>query len=292
MAAIVAVVLSLMGVNTLGRRALVAAGIFDPWRGGDSPGGSIPIESVGAPAPWQALKIPVGAFPAHKRYLPPLRALLDQLTGALVEERGLSAEVFIQGNHLHRKGGAAVMAAHGAAWIPIQGLGVWPGREPPRLWTWKDFVFLLPGMSPGELMYNVFRITGPGDARYQARDLMLGRGTVLEILLEGDLDAWLEKTRAVLLPPIKEPTFRSFPYYIPLLEIETLRSARPEQLEEWLGGASAYIRESREDHALLLLSRQPLIPVLERLGAGKVPGEQGAWRVPVERLLATGAPQR
>jgi len=252
----------------LGTNLLWRTGWLDPWRDG------IRLEALPAPAGVEALFLPVGAFAVAERHRPPLADFLDRFTEAAAGEFGLWTEVFLQGNHLHKGDSAAVLSSHGREWIPLTGLGVWPDREPPRLLNWKDLVFKLPGMAPRTLMYNLYRISTGDTARRQARGLMAGRGLVLQVMGPGSPEQFFDKGREVLLPPIQEPTFRSFPYYVPLLERKTAGQAG---LEQWLCGAVVYLRESPEDDGVVIVSRRPLAGVLEKIGARR--GPKG-WSVP------------
>jgi hypothetical protein len=52
-------------------------------------------------------------------------------------------------------------------------------------------------------------------------------------------------------PQIAGLSLRSFPSYIPLLDGASLRAASDRDLQDWLCGATAYMRESSEDGGLL-----------------------------------------
>src|SRR5262249_33892544 len=115
-----------------------------------------------------------------------------------------------------------------------------------------------------KLTYPVLRIITP-NARPTAAKAMIPFGPLL-IVLAADGDAFLERASAVLVAPIHDPTFNCFPFYVPLLEARTLASAAAARCDAWMGGASIYIRESFEDKGTLILSRQPLTPLLKQFG--------------------------
>jgi hypothetical protein len=225
-----------------------------------------------------AFLLPVSGFPVPENELARLRIFLRKLSTAILRTSGLTLDVFIQVARLHIGDGSYRFASHGGEWMPEIGLGVWPDREPPRLWTTNDFMDLGPDERPKRLMYQVFRVSTSVESRENARDVMLGLGCVLQILTADDTPALLRKAKETLLPPIKDRSFRAFPYYVPLLDRNSFLAAKSsEDLERWLCGISVYIRESFEDNGLLILSREPLEPILEGLG-GRFESESG-WRL-------------
>ncbi len=273
--AAVAVVIVMSGFLP-GEGKLAQVGLGDPWKASENGPAGIPLRRVSAPPGYHAALVPLGDFPVHQRYAAPLAELTENLAGAL--QGAAPSQFFIQIEDLAKKGGAALLSAHGVDWIPMQGLGVFPNRKPPTLWSWKDFFLKLRGAPSRVLIRYVFRVSAGPEARDSARREMTGRGVGLEVFLNEDVDAWLAKTRATLLPAITEATFRAQPYFVPLLDSESLAEAQPGQLEAWLGGATAYVRESPSDQGLLILSTRPLEQVLQPLGLVK-DGEAG-WRVP------------
>ena len=231
--------------------------------------------------PWEAFLLPVTAFPTLEPELGPLRTALSRLTAALLQAWKLKAEVFFQFTELHQADAAQRLADHGREWIPAVGLGVWPDRPPPAIWTREVMENLKEGESPPTLMHQMFRVTTGAEARDKARDTMLGLGTIIQILTTDDGDAFLAKARQVLLPPIRDPAFTCFPYYIPIFDAASLQKASAPQLDEWSCGASAYVRETYHDRGIVRGSRGPLGPVLEKLGARLVRDPEPAWQLPV-----------
>jgi len=195
----------------------------------------------------------------------PVKAFLRELTATLLLDGSLSLEIFVQLMQLHWGGGPEKLAQHGREWLPMLGLGVWPDREPPRFWTMEDFKDLTPGEKPRTLMDQVFRISAPTEARLNARDVLLGLGTIVQIITPETTEVFLRRARSVLLPPITDPSYTCFPFYVPLLEAKSIVSARMEEIENRLCGASVYVRESKQDNGVLIVSRDPLRGVLDRL---------------------------
>jgi hypothetical protein len=184
--------------------------------------------------------------------------------------------------HLDYEGGGSMrLSSHGREWLPRLGLGVWPDRQPPTIWTKEDFRNLAPGEKPRTLMDQVFRITKSHEARVDAADTMLGLGAIVQVFTRDSGEEYLKKARALLLPPIKDPSYTCFPFYIPLLELKSMTGAASEKVESWFCGASVYMRESVEDKGVLLASSQPFDAVLRSLGGQPEQGTEPAWKVSV-----------
>ncbi|MEW6366068.1 MAG: hypothetical protein AB1714_15670 [Acidobacteriota bacterium] len=220
------------------------------------------LKRVRCEKPWDTFVLPVSAFPVPKAELTPIREFVSELASKIASTRKLASEVFIQFAQLHHEDGPTRLSDHGREWMPTTGLAVWPDREPPTLWTIDELTNVLPGETVRPMMNVVFRLMGPIPARENARDTMMGLGTIIEIMIQGSADEFLAAAHAVLYPPLKEPSLKSFPFYVPLLEAKSFANARAEQLATWLCGAKAYIRESVEDKGILIASDQPLEPLL------------------------------
>jgi hypothetical protein len=223
------------------------------------------IEAIPLIPPFEAylLRLPSG-FPIVDEQVPVIRELWQKIADTALARWELSAEVFIQLARL--RGATRRFEQYAGTWMPTYGLGVWPDREPPTLWTKADFESLNVGESPKPLMYKLMRVTTSPQARSHARFVMLGLGGVLEILIEPNADRYLKRTKDLLLPPIVERAFRIFPFYIPLIEKKSLLAAKADQLKEWFCGSFLYMRESPEDNGIVIASSQPLSPILEQFG--------------------------
>ena len=116
-----------------------------------------------------------------------------------------------------------------------------------------------------------------GAARSNARDQMLGFGVVMEMLGAEASPVLLKKGTDQFLPGIEDPSFRAFPFYVPLFEQRTLEKSSGADLDRWSCGATLYIRESAEDRAIVIASREPLGPIFQKLG-GKPLGR--GWEIP------------
>lgn len=230
--------------------------------------------------PWKhegtALLLPVSGFPIPEPELARIREFLQGLSDRVIAKSRLSLEIFVQLAQLSLADGARRFSAHAPNWQPEMGLGVWPDREPPSLWAKEDFLNLGPGEKPRRVTYHVFRVTAL-PSRAEARDVMFGLGTVIQIMTRDDSPSLLRAAREVLLPMIKEPAFRSFSYYAPLLDRNSLTAATAQQVQAWFCGSSLYIRESFEDTAILIASLQPLDTVLSEMGGQPSGDSAGNW---------------
>jgi hypothetical protein len=231
--------------------------------------------------PWKldgdAFLLPVSGFPVPDAELTHLRTFLRNLSGAILRNQSLSLEVFVQVAQLSVGDGIARFSAHSREWKAKMGLGVWPDRQPPTIWTKEEFLELGPDERPRRLVHQLFRIGGTTDVRQSAHDCMLGIGVVMNIITRDETKALLEKGKAALFPHITDPSFRSFSYYLPLLDRNSLLAGNAQQLDNWLCGSSFYIRESFEDKGILIASRDRLKPVLD--GLGELSQSGGDWHL-------------
>ena len=230
--------------------------------------------------PWRLFTLELAGFPVPAKILKPLRTFLQLLSTALVEDWNLNQEVLVQFDRLEVADASARFAENGSAWIPETGLAVWPDRKPPAQWTMKEFLDFVPGRM-AVLMYQYFRITKSPEAKEHARDVMLGYGTVAQMFSPVDWNALKSKGDEVLLSTIEDPSFRAFPFYLPIFELKALRNATSEQLDKWSCGVTVYVRESSEDNALLIACRQPLEPLLAKLGGAPDDTAPNKWSIPV-----------
>ena len=191
-----------------------------------------------------------------------LRTFIEVLTAMIVEKWQLTAEIFAQLSQF--EGGKEALRKYREQWIPQLGLGVWPDRPPPTLWTRADFVELAPNEKLRPLAYQLLRISEKGAVRIEARNLLLDLASLLQIFTS-DGDAFLRRSKAELLCKIDEPLFRNYPFYAPLLDSKSIESADEAVLEQRLCGAPVYIRSSREDNGVLLISRPGLSEIIDGL---------------------------
>jgi len=242
---------------------------------------SIALRPLDAGKPWEAYLLPVSSFPAAKEESSRLIWFFNRFSTFLGPQH-LASEVFVQANELELGDGADRFSQHAPQWVPQTGLGVWPDRKPPEFWNRGDFEKLALGGKPRPLLYQVFRLAALPDARAGARDVMLGIGATIQIMLPGPPAEFFQRTKALLLPPIKEEALRGYPFYVPLLDRKSIDGSDPQRLDEWMCGARVYIRESVEDKAVLIVSKEPLTPFLEQLGGRFERNPDPVWHIPLQ----------
>ncbi|SRR6266498_3547237 len=239
---------------------------------------SVTLEPVNTPEGWvgEVFLLPVSAFPVPDAELTEIRRILRLLNSEIY--RSGDCEVFIQMAHLHLGDGGARLSRNARDWMPQMGLGVWPDREAPALYTPEEIQNVKQDEKPRTLMHQVFRVSAPAPARKKAMDVMLGLGTMIQIAPNETWDDFRARTTEVLLPPIEEPSFRFFPYYVPLLDKHSVVSVKSVDLQRSLCGATAYIRESVEDKGILVVSVAQVTPILEKLGAKLITEPKVCWQ--------------
>ncbi|HUO30570.1 MAG TPA: hypothetical protein VMU80_15200 [Bryobacteraceae bacterium] len=238
----------------------------------------ISLEWIPMVEPWEAVFFHVEDFPLAPQELRTLRRLWLSFRHLWVDKGSLSTEVLIHTARMEARG-AERFRQYARAWMPQPGLGVWPDRPPPRLPSQADLDDLEPGEKPKPPIEQVLRVTGPPPTKRHALDVMLGFGVVVEVFT-ADND-FFERARATLLPPIEDRTLRSFPFYAPLLERKSIEEAGSRQLNQWFSGAVAYVRECAEEKGMLIVSHEPLTPMLEQLGAHFERSPAPVWRLPM-----------
>ncbi len=241
---------------------------------------TVQIQLLPSRAGWEVYRLPVSQFNIPTEECTRLYSAVRRIRDALVRERSLHHEAFIQLEQFEEKEARTIFAAHSKEWIPEIGLGVWPDRDPPAVWTKEEFRSAPPGERVRPLMYNVFQISTTPAARRRAVEVLFRFGAMMEILTSLGPDSLFEGMTEELLPPIQDPSYTCFSYYVPLLEAKTVTAAPIEQMERWCRGISVYIRQSFEDRGVLILSRDPIGRVIEALGA--VPEDSGktSWLIP------------
>jgi len=268
---------------------------------------SIRLSRLPVPKPWAGFLLHLSGFPTPEAELAPVRVFLDSVVALLLKQNAGSLATFLQFSQLHVADGSLRFSSRTREWMPSLGLGVWPDREPPHPWTLDELRDLAPDEKPRSLMDVVLRVGAPRKdmlpppeqlkalpdkvrallqdklkAPTQAkgddiRNVMLGLGTVLQFVVALDQESFLATARKLLLPPISDPMFTSFQFYVPLLQSTSISNANPALLEAWSCGAYAYIRESPEDQGILLWTRTQMEDVFRQAGAVSHGDE---WSIP------------
>lgn len=212
---------------------------------------AVELEEIDWLAAGEAWLLRVGKFPVAEPEMPVYRDFVERLTAALITAWDLRADVLGQVFELGRGLESRVVADNSRRWFSILGLGVWPNRPPPTVWKKEDFLDADPDVGIRPLMDTVLRIPSQ-KLRAEARAAMAGTGILLQVLLPGREEDLLERARRLFLPSIQERILRGKRFFFPLLERRTLEGASSQQLQDWYCGATVYMRESREDTALLM----------------------------------------
>jgi hypothetical protein len=210
---------------------------------------------------WNAGILKVSALPISAREEADFRAAAQILYERLeTEHRDSVQEVFFQFHAFNPGHDVELLMKYGPNWMPDFGLGIWPEREPPRLWTKEEFEEMEVG-SMRPMMYKACRITADDRSRRHAWDTMLGRGHLLLIGVSDPVE-FFKAERRVFQPSIQERLLASFPFYVPFLTASVLVSSPTIQLDAWLPFVRYYLRESAEDQGLLVISQKSLTSLL------------------------------
>lgn len=222
----------------------------------------IHIEMIEVAPPHSAAVVKISHFPVAADDGAKLHAFLTALLR--IAGAGLNLEVLFQNEYFAK--GRDLVNPHLPEWRPEVGLGVWPNRPPPELWKKSDMF----RMARGErvpLMYQVSWIAAGPKAASRALDLLLGRGMIVAIFHAGPASELMADYKQTFLPAIQVPNLRILPFYVPLLDLQSLHQAQPGDLRCWLGKARFYLRESPQDNAILLIADTDLNVILERSSA-------------------------
>ena len=229
------------------------------------------FDELEAPAGWHVYAAQVPGFPIKPEPRARLREALQAAVDALRGRRPLALSTWLLMDSLHKDGAVRELSRHGREWMPEFGLGLWPDREPPRMYRDSDFLDLEFGQELNTMMHTVVQIGGQEEAARGAWETMFGRGSTVVTLATGGAEAMLEATREALVREITDESFQSFGFYFPLIGraalVEALagqKAGRGGLLDAWLGPVDVYVRESEEDGSVLVVSRRSAV---EELGA-------------------------
>ena len=206
------------------------------------------------PGQWAGYEIPT-SFPirseAAKATL--TTALWNLLSRLSAQDSQIA--VWLLMDSLHKDDAVLTLSRNARAWIPSQGLGLWPGQPPPRTMTGKDMLDLEWGATPRLPYHRVTLLRATSEILHTAWTTMFGLGSSILTLGPGGSQRMLGETRATSKASITDEGFQDFPFYFPLLGKRALATATAANLDSWLGPAQLYLRESEEDNSFLLLAR-------------------------------------
>jgi len=240
------------------------------------------LRALPSPDRWSLYVLPYPrAFPLEEDerlvVRPWVRRVLDS---AALEFPGHHLAGVIQYNQLTYGDASMILAEQAPQWGFDWGLGYWPEREPPTLWTQADFENLDVGEKPRPMMNQVFGVTKGPAAVLLAADALLGLGPVIVTLSEDPVEKVKQRATALFQPLIRDMSLKNFSYYFPLLATTTFAPKEGSFLDEWACGISFYLRESPEENGIFIASRRPLDRVWQATGG--VQSEPGVWTWPSE----------
>ena len=229
------------------------------------------VELIPTEPPYSAFLIHTSKYPLQSGFAASSRNFAASLL-ANSSSGTAGPAFFLQSEYLQNA--KTEFGAHLQQWRPQSGLGIWPDRPPPRLWETTDMF----RMARGEripLMYRVLRLAGDQRTATDAFNRMMGTGTVMTISHAGSIESLLKQYKETFLPNITQPNLRIFPFYVPLLDIQSVRNRKAVELSKWLGPARLYLRESPQDGGVLTVTNLDIEPLLAHSGAKKE--HAGSW---------------
>ncbi len=215
---------------------------------------------------WHCASIKVSGFPLRPSPKEDLRNMLWSTVQAVRSPQTLQLSVCLLMDSLHKDGAVHALSRHGARWLPDFGLGLWPDREPPRMYEENDFLDLEFGAEMRRLMHSVVHISSEDEESVtHAWKTMFGTGSTVLALSNQTTDEILNHMRTAALGKIQDENFRGFPWYFSLIGCNAIE-AGPDLFDTWLGPVEFYLRESEEDSSIVLLGRSDFTPALEAAG--------------------------
>jgi len=208
------------------------------------------------------------------------RALLLELVSYFHSRLGCNHESFIQIDQIREQASANLFSKNARYWVPETGLGVWTHRPAPRMLKMEDMEDLDSVTGTGPLMNSLFRVTADANTRLAAMTTMAGTGSGLQIVSHLDSANLLNNMKKVFLGFIQERVFRIFPWYVPLIGKAVLAEPIEPLTADAMHGITLYIRESKEDGGILILSIDPLEEVFALLGCKQTEhGHKPKWKL-------------
>lgn len=215
-------------------------------------------EELQLTAGWSGYAIPLQFPLRHERERRELLAFLWDLSFSLFPPAEAEPTAWLLMDNLHRDDAVLRLSRNAREWKPTYGLGLWPDQAPPSMLKPEDILNMEWGAKPRLPYHSVTMLHASDTVLQTAWSTMFGTGSTVLTLGPGGGGALLHATREYLKRPIIDESFMDFPFYFPLLGLNTLRHATASQIDGWLGPAQLYLRESEEDNAVLLLARIPL----------------------------------
>lgn len=224
------------------------------------------LEILAVPDPWHAYLFRTSPLPLPPSEKDRLIPIVEAITAEAVR-LALHHHVFLQTWKLSVEGAADLYRQNIAHWLPSIGIGIWPTRRPPQRQTRAIAMDCAAAVLAGDEVempaHNLAHVSNGDKAAAHAANVLLGTGMTVQIFSSAEFPDFSERGKRVFLPAITDVSMKRFRFYVPLLDGATLAAATVEQLEDWLCGASLYLRESPEDKGYLVISRFPLQPLFD-----------------------------
>jgi hypothetical protein len=222
-----------------------------------TPGSSIQVISLAACSRWEAATV---AAPQSADETQQLQVTINEWLGSRMAEP-CTREVFLQVWRLGATPAGKLYSANVQTWLPVRGLGIWPGRRPPQRMTEEIAMDCaaagLAGEEPPLPSHPVAHVSGGEAAANHAFRSVLGHGQAVAMWFPSSVHAsWYTRSREAFQAGIQDPLYQRERFYLPLFDLELLESGTDEQLDKWTLGASAYLREDPSSETLVLLTRK------------------------------------
>jgi hypothetical protein len=211
-----------------------------------------------------------------------MRRFLVDLISHFIVHRGCVHESYVALHQTRARATNELFQDHARDWLPEAVLGVWTHLPPPRMMTAEDLMEMDSSLSESIRMHTLFRVTTGVPACMDSMTTMAGTGTGIQVVSQMGAERLLNNWKDLFLDFIQERIYRIFPWYIPLLRLQSVEEPIADLSSQALASTLLYIRESPEDGGLLILSREPLEELFLRMGCLPVALTTGArqWTLP------------
>lgn len=227
------------------------------------------LEPVRCAEGFAAWHMKTGKLPLEAGARPGLARVVAELLRGAEAARDWSARLWFDTRKLHEDGGSKIFGKNARVWQPEMGFCFDPMAAPPRKLTMED----LQNMDWGtevKIHDRTAIYIAAGEQTKAAYETLAGRGLAVLMLFAGDAGAAADRynrhTKKELRKAMAEGQFQGFAYYLPLLTAKGVSRATREQLEQWLGEATVYVREDEENGELVIVARHGADAAL--VGAG------------------------
>jgi hypothetical protein len=220
-------------------------------------------------SPFSACWIHFGHYPLAPVSRSQSRPLLAAIQTAL-EKRKWNGAPYLQVSFLHHEDQWIPLSAAAARVLPVQGLGVLP-EKPPHQFTPEDMAEIDPNKPFQSFIDNILFLK-----KLQMADMPIaltpfyGLGSTMCLGFAQDSetsrDTLSKQTEAV----VADPSFRIFPFYVPLLHPENWGMLKTDALD-------FYFRETPNHEGVFLMSRGSIVEL--RKGGGVAVKETAQGRV-------------